>query len=294
MRMFTLLCCIAALVALSLSLTGCGFVLSKVKEQLAKQPATTTTTASGEQTASGSETTGAETGGEETSASTSGETASEETSEPQETKTVYGKLPQKKASSSGGGGVKYVPVGAQRTLTTGDLQGLSKWDLDVLRNEIYAAHGRRFDRSDLQRYFEKQTWYTPDSGYNDGRLSKLESRNAAFIANYQKSRGQVSSGGSGKRRTTSGGGGSSSGQILPFSSSRRVEYGDLAGMTDRQLELARNEIYARHGRPFKRADLRSYFRSKSWYSEDSSFTESRLSSLEKRNAQTILNFEKMQ
>jgi hypothetical protein len=51
-----------------------------------------------------------------------------------------------------------LPV-SSRLLTSADLQGKSSWDLDVLRNEIYARHGRRFANPRLQSYFESQPWY---------------------------------------------------------------------------------------------------------------------------------------
>jgi hypothetical protein len=41
-----------------------------------------------------------------------------------------------------------------------DLQGKSKWELEVMRNEIFARHGRPFRRPALQKYFESQLWYT--------------------------------------------------------------------------------------------------------------------------------------
>ncbi|MBU0606654.1 MAG: YARHG domain-containing protein [Armatimonadetes bacterium] len=178
---------------------------------------------------------------------------------------------------------RYVPLGSKRTLTTSDLAGRSAWQLDVLRNEIYAVHGRPFTRADLRRHFRSQWWYHEDSRFSEARLSSLEKRNADFIAKYQKGRGQTTSSSSSGRRTS----GSSGGYVLSFSSSRQVTSSDLRGLSSWQLDIARNEIYARHGRPFKRADLRNYFRSKSWYREDPRFTEGRLSSLEKRNAEFI-------
>ena len=42
----------------------------------------------------------------------------------------------------------------------------------------------------------------------------------------------------------------------------------LAGngsLTDWEIRVARNEIYARHGRIFSDPDLNAYFRSQSWY-----------------------------
>lgn len=198
---------------------------------------------------------------------------------------IVGKLPQP-AGGGGGGKSRYVPVGAQRTLTTSDLSGLSGWQLDVLRNEIYAAHGRKFDRADLRAYFRKQSWYVEDSSFTEARLSSLEKRNAAFIASYQKSRGKTSS-----RRSSSSGSRSGGGFVLSFSSSRTVTSSDLSGLSAWQLDIARNEIYARHGRIFKRSDLRNYFRSQGWYREDSGFSEGRLSSLEKRNAEFIRQYQ---
>lgn len=43
----------------------------------------------------------------------------------------------------------------------GELSGMSTWDLYIARNEIYARHGRMFNRSDLQDYFNSQAWYEP-------------------------------------------------------------------------------------------------------------------------------------
>lgn len=50
-------------------------------------------------------------------------------------------------------------------------------------------------------------------------------------------------------------------------SSRRLTEEDLSGLSKEELRIARNEIYARHGYIFKSADLKEYFKSKSWYQE---------------------------
>jgi YARHG domain len=78
-----------------------------------------------------------------------------------------------------------------RYLTTADLTGLSRWDLDVLRNEIYARYGRRFKRGDLQAYFDQQTWYKPiypANAFPEEMLSAVERWNAEFISDFQRSR----------------------------------------------------------------------------------------------------------
>lgn len=54
--------------------------------------------------------------------------------------------------------------------------------------------------------------------------------------------------------------------------------------------MARNEIYARHGRKFKDAQIQAYFDSRSWYSgtvEADSFDESALSDIERTNISFI-------
>ena len=53
--------------------------------------------------------------------------------------------------------------------------------------------------------------------------------------------------------------------ILPESNTRLYTAAELAGLDKATLRLARNEIYARHGRRFNSADLQAYFDSKPWY-----------------------------
>lgn len=80
--------------------------------------------------------------------------------------------------------------------------------------------------------------------------------------------------------------------VIPDSNVRKVTEADLSGLTPWQLKVARNELYARYGRPFVHKDLACYFQKQSWYVMDPSFTESRLSSIEQNNAVIILNYEK--
>ena len=57
-------------------------------------------------------------------------------------------------------------------------------DLRILRNEIYARHGRVFaapKSKDLQKYFEAQPWYKPNPDFKDDQLSETEFNNIAVI-----------------------------------------------------------------------------------------------------------------
>ena len=59
--------------------------------------------------------------------------------------------------------------------------------------------------------------------------------------------------------------GDAEGFILPESSSRYLTMEDLEGLDKTKLRLARNEIYAKHGRKYETEDLNEYFSSQSWY-----------------------------
>ncbi|RGD66023.1 YARHG domain-containing protein [Lachnospiraceae bacterium OF09-6] len=91
---------------------------------------------------------------------------------------------------------------------------------------------------------------------------------------------------------------SSEDYIIPDSDSRYITDEDLTGLSDYEILLARNEIYARHGRIFVNEDLNSYFRSKSWYQPAVSgedFTEEYAASVfneyERANIDTIVKYE---
>ncbi len=75
-----------------------------------------------------------------------------------------------------------------RLYTANELKGLSKEDLRIARNEIYARHGRRFASADLQKYFDEKPWYkgTIDaSKFDDSVLSKIELDNIKLIESVE-------------------------------------------------------------------------------------------------------------
>lgn len=53
--------------------------------------------------------------------------------------------------------------------------------------------------------------------------------------------------------------------ILPGSDSREYSRQELEVLSNEELRVARNELYARHGRIFQDEQLRRWFSSKSWY-----------------------------
>lgn len=79
--------------------------------------------------------------------------------------------------------------------------------------------------------------------------------------------------------------------IISDSNSREISKSELTNFTPWQLKVARNEIYARHGRPFVHEDLQCYFATKSWYSSDSNYDVSSVSYLENKNIAIIQAYE---
>ena len=84
------------------------------------------------------------------------------------------------------------------------------------------------------------------------------------------------------------------GYILPDSATRRLTQADVAGLTWEQCCLARNEIYARHGRIFQTKQIAAYFAAQSWYHgtvPGASFDNNMLSPIEHANADFLTSYE---
>ncbi len=88
-------------------------------------------------------------------------------------------------------GVGICPVSQVRYLTESDLASRSAWELDIIRNEIYARYGRHFVKTKYQTYFNAQSWYEVSQNYSDSLLSSVEKRNAQYVRQYQLQKGLI-------------------------------------------------------------------------------------------------------
>lgn len=85
--------------------------------------------------------------------------------------------------------------------------------------------------------------------------------------------------------------------ILPESDSRYLAMEELAGLTAEECRIARNELFARHGRLFKDEELQAYFNSCDWYYGwvmPADFDESVFNEYEAANRDLIIKYEKEQ
>lgn len=75
-----------------------------------------------------------------------------------------------------------------RYYTAEELSSLSKWELQVARNEIYARHGVRFGTGPIQDHFLTRSWYHPTvdmSQFNASVLNDYETANINMIQSVE-------------------------------------------------------------------------------------------------------------
>jgi hypothetical protein len=164
-----------------------------------------------------------------------------------------------------------------RPMTEEKLGAHSSAEWLVLRAEVEAVHGKRFDDDPwLQQYFEDRYWYKPDPSYNAHVLSATERRNLTAIdaARRKQSHAAISPG------------------DMEHFESRLVTEEMLKGLSLNELRLLRNEIYARRGRQFRTEWLAQYFYSQPWYDPRDDAAEPELSDTEKKNVDTIVAYER--
>ena len=83
-----------------------------------------------------------------------------------------------------------LPKSDKEKLTRADLEGLTKEQLRLARNEIYARHGMIFGVDDLDKYFATKSWYKPTISFNDFydtvEMSLVEEENVILIQQVEK------------------------------------------------------------------------------------------------------------
>lgn len=85
-----------------------------------------------------------------------------------------------------------LPESASRQLTRSDLNRFSRGALNLVLNEIYARHGRKFSDPTINEYFRSKSWYKPTiaaKDFDDSILNQYEIYNVKLITNYQTEMG---------------------------------------------------------------------------------------------------------
>ena len=168
-----------------------------------------------------------------------------------------------------------VPASASRGLRQADILHLTAGELRLARNEIFARHGYIFDSEDLQQYFQQQEWYTPDPNY-DGSLSEVEKNNAEWLLGMEDAWGNESP--------------DFTGFVFPDSNLRKLSALEVGSLSESEIRLARNEIFARHGHVFQSEDLQRHFQQQPWYQPNPLYDGS-LNEIETYNVELLMEIE---
>ncbi len=76
-----------------------------------------------------------------------------------------------------------------KQLTAAQLATLSRRDLRLLRNMVFARRGYAFKSDLLQMYFDDTDWYRPDPKYTAKNLTRLDWRNVKLIRSVENQHG---------------------------------------------------------------------------------------------------------
>lgn len=83
----------------------------------------------------------------------------------------------------------FMPEAFLRPLNQADIMTLSKEELGILRNQFFAAYGRKFESPHLSEYFSEKPWYLPKveaEEFSDQVFSDLWRRNLEFLREQER------------------------------------------------------------------------------------------------------------
>ena len=76
---------------------------------------------------------------------------------------------------------------SSRLLTKAEVEQMTKEELALARNSIYARHGYQFNNPDLKEFFAKQSWFKPTDVKIDAiPFTQIELDNIRLIKSYEQ------------------------------------------------------------------------------------------------------------
>jgi hypothetical protein len=182
-------------------------------------------------------------------------------------------------------------------------QSLTSDDLRVMRDDVYARHGKIWndkpeyhvkgkavracktpkgaEESDLDTFdsrdcrYAKVKWYAGNAAYSDALLTNDDKVELGLI---DRASGSFSLDDESRGKSEAG-------------LDRVLAPAELRQLSLRDLRLLRNTIYARRGRPFKSQILRDHFEGMSWYKVADGYSDKLLSANDVRNIALIKSVE---
>ncbi len=77
----------------------------------------------------------------------------------------------------------------QEYITETFLSKLSKQEVALIRNEIYARHGYIFQEEEYKNYFSAKPWYHANPNFDDSEFNEIEQANKDTLIAYEKKMG---------------------------------------------------------------------------------------------------------
>lgn len=152
-------------------------------------------------------------------------------------------------------------------LTEAMLENVTLNEARVMRNEFFARHGKRFTTPGYKAFYEWQDWYKPAKNQANIKLNPIEEQNVKTIQAYEN-------------------------KIREKITTEVLNQDIFEGLFTEDLRVLRNEIYARHGRVFKDAELQKTFAAMTWYKPNPEYNDALLTETEKQNLKLIVEAEK--
>jgi hypothetical protein len=81
------------------------------------------------------------------------------------------------------------PKQLDHVIRVDQLSNLSRRDLRLLRNTVYARHGKQFRSQLLQSYFDGMSWYKADPAFTENRLTKTDITNIRMVKSVEETLG---------------------------------------------------------------------------------------------------------
>jgi hypothetical protein len=72
-------------------------------------------------------------------------------------------------------------IASERILSENDIANIDKYELKLMKNEIFARYGYIFKTPEMKAYFESQNWYKPKYDDVTSYLTEIEKSNIALI-----------------------------------------------------------------------------------------------------------------
>lgn len=168
-------------------------------------------------------------------------------------------------------------------LTFAQLNDYTIDELFVARNEMLARHGYSFNgRENLKKYFQSKSWYNENPSFDGTMPTDIEKANYDMISTIEFLKKAYEKSGDIK-----------SDYVLEFSNKVVQSEERIRQLTDWELIIARNELFARYGLNFSTIEIKEHFLKKSWFIiNDEVGNDLALTEIENKNLQLILAEEK--